>query len=66
MNINFIISTVFEFSMGGFIIWGIFNEQKLVDFEDRFCRKVKEQIKKRKKSPRAKVIRFDDNTKHCA
>ncbi len=39
MEIRFIISSIFEITFGGFIIWGIFNEDKLVAFEERLRRK---------------------------
>lgn len=44
MNLTFLFSTFFEIALGGFIIWGIFNEQKLVDFEDRMFGKIKSAI----------------------
>lgn len=44
----FILQTVLEFAVAIFIIWGLFNESKLVDFEDRII----ERIKKRKAAKR--------------
>lgn len=35
MNIGFIVSTILEVLFGGFIVWGIFNEDILIRFEDR-------------------------------
>ncbi len=49
MNITFIISTIFEIALGSFIIWGIFNEQKLVAFEERMFLKIKSYFKDRSK-----------------
>ena len=49
MSVAFIISTVFEFLLGGFIIWGIFNEQKLVAFEERMFLRIKNYFKDRSK-----------------
>lgn len=55
----YIIQTILEVAVVGFIVWGVFNEQKLVDFEE----KVKANHRRRKLrvieggSPRAK--------KHC-
>lgn len=55
----YIIQTIFEVAVVAFIVWGVFNEQKLVDFEE----KVKANHRRRKlhviegASPRAK--------KHC-
>lgn len=44
MEFRFIISTIFEIALGGFIIWGIFNEKKLVAFEERIMRKLKKRV----------------------
>ena len=38
---SMIITTVIECAVGLFIIWGLFNEDKLVDFEDGIVRSVK-------------------------
>ena len=47
----FILQTAIEFSVAGFIIWGLFNEKKLIRFEDRvidfFKRHIKKSFKKR-------------------
>ncbi len=40
----FFIVTILEFSVAGFIIWGLFNEKKLVDFEDRMFAKIKKKF----------------------
>ena len=37
----FFIQTLIEFAVAGFIIWGLFNESKLVDFEDKIAAKFK-------------------------
>ena len=37
----FVLKTVLEFAVAAFIIWGIFNEQKLVRFEDRIAARIK-------------------------
>ena len=47
MTDSMIIATLVECAVGGFIIWGLFNEDKLVDFEDRLVRYVKESVHKR-------------------
>ena len=44
----FFIQTVIEFAIAGFIIWGLFNEHKLVCFEDRIIAKIKRSIRRRK------------------
>ena len=41
----FILQTVLEFSVAGFIIWGLFNVQKLIKFEDRIFDFVKRHTK---------------------
>ncbi len=43
MEFRFIISTIFEIAFGGFIIWGIFNEKKLVAFEEHIMKKLKKR-----------------------
>ena len=40
----YIIQTIFEVAVVAFIVWGVFNEQKLVDFEE----KVKANHRRRK------------------
>ena len=49
MTTSMIISTVIECAVGVFLIWSIFNEDKLCDFEDMVAAKIKESIRKRKK-----------------
>ena len=44
----FILQTVIEFAIAGFIIWGLFNENKLVDFEDKIIAKIKSRRAARK------------------
>lgn len=41
----FILQTVLEFAVAGFIIWGLFNEKALVKFEDRIIDAVKRHVK---------------------
>ncbi len=43
-NMIYIIQTIFEVAVVAFIVWGVFNEQKLVDFEE----KVKANRRRRK------------------
>lgn len=59
MTTSMIISTVIECAVGVFLIWGIFNEDKLCDFEDMVAAKIKESIRKRKKRrvmPAAQIV----------
>ena len=61
----FILQTVIEFAIAGFIIWGLFNENKLVDFED----KIIDKIKARRASNKANVYTREPSVrenKHCA
>lgn len=37
----FVLQTIIEFVIAGFIIWGLFNEDKLVNFEDKIIEKFK-------------------------
>ena len=55
----YIIQTIFEVAVVGFIVWGVFNEQKLVDFEE----KVKANHRRRK----LRVIEGSSTAakKHC-
>ena len=46
----FILQTVLEFAVAIFIIWGLFNEQKLIKFEDRIIDAVKRRVKKSAKN----------------
>ena len=46
----FILQTVLEFSVVGFIIWGLFHEDKLVDFEDRIIEKIRKRAADKKKN----------------
>ncbi len=46
----FILQTVFEFLVAGFIIWGLFNENKLIKFEDRVIDSVKIHLNKNAKN----------------
>lgn len=53
MIIKFAISTVLEIAVAGFIIWGLFFEDVLIDFEDRLWARIK------RRGHRAKIIPFD-------
>ncbi len=46
----FILQTVIEFAIAGFIIWGLFNESKLVDFEDKIIDKIKSKVRASRKA----------------
>lgn len=41
MSASFLIQTICEIVVAAFIIWGLFNEQKLIDFEDKLIAKWK-------------------------
>ena len=61
----FILKTVLEFAVAAFIIWGIFNEQKMVRFEDRIAARIKAR---RKTSAKRNDYYHDvsDTDRHCA
>ncbi len=63
----FILQTVLEFSVAAFIIWGLFNESRLVRFEDRIADFVKRRVRRsyaKHNEYRHKARRKDDRT--CA
>lgn len=41
MSTPYLIQTICEILVAAFIIWGLFNEQKLIDFEDKIIAKWK-------------------------
>ena len=41
MSFTMILTTILEWAVGLFIIWGFFNEEKLIGFEDRVAAAVK-------------------------
>lgn len=56
----FILQTIIEFAVAGFIIWGLFNEKKLVKFEDRIIDAIKRRVKASEK--KRNVYRHES---HC-
>lgn len=58
----FILQTLLEIAVAVFIIWGLFNEKKLIKFEDR----VIDFIKRKVSSSRAKrnVYRHETNRQY--
>ena len=59
MTFLFTVQTILEVLAVGFVIWGFFNEQKLVRFEERLVCAI------RRKS--LKIVDSGDNChKHCA
>lgn len=57
MSVSFTLLTIFEVALGIFFIWGFWNEEKLVEFEDKLFAKL--GIHRRKRN-RAKITRFSD------
>lgn len=58
MSSAFIISTFFEIAAVLLLVWGYFNEDKLIDFEDKFAWLVAAYIRKtRKKKAMKKHIK---------
>ena len=45
-----IIRTVAELAAVILVIWGVLNEERLIDFEDRFFQKIKSVLKSEKKN----------------
>lgn len=46
----FLFQTILEFAVAGFIIWGLFNEKKLIKFEDRIAARVKRKFAAKKQN----------------
>ena len=42
---KYVIQSIIELAAGGFIIWGLFNEKKLIQFENKFFNKIREVIR---------------------
>lgn len=47
MSTPYIIRTIIEILVAAFLIWGLFNEEKLVNFEDKIVAKWKARKSKR-------------------
>lgn len=62
----FILQTVIEFAIAGFIIWGLFNESKLVDFEDKIIDKIKRRVRASRKTNIYTRESATRNNKNCA
>lgn len=48
MSTSFIIAIVVEILVGAFIVWGLLNEDRLVEIEDRLFAKVRALFKSRR------------------
>ena len=60
MTGSYLLVTILEILAGAFIIWGVFNENSLVDFEDKIFIFIKHLCLKRKhKSTRRERCRAD-------
>jgi len=46
MSMPYVIRTICEVVVAAFIIWGLFHEQTLIDFEDQIIAKLKERKSK--------------------
>lgn len=63
MSLSYTLSTIIEIAVGGFIIWGFFNEGKIAAFEQKIFSKIKARLAK----PRVTVVRVEaEHTRHCA
>ena len=56
MSLSFTLLTIAEVLVGLFLIWGFWNEQKVVEFEDKLFAKL--GIARRQKKP-AKITQFN-------
>lgn len=48
MNNTFALQSIFEILVAAFLIWGLFNEEKLVDFEDKVLAIIKALVRRRR------------------
>ncbi|MBO5909070.1 MAG: hypothetical protein J6Q67_04750 [Clostridia bacterium] len=62
----FILQTVLEFSVATFIIWALFNEEKLVDFEKKIINKIKARARSESKRNTYHRQSTVTNGKNCA
>lgn len=60
MTTSMIITTVIECAVGAFIIWGLFNEDKLVDFEDHIADTVKAAVRGKRADKIAHAMLSDE------
>lgn len=60
----FVFITVLQFAVAAFIIWGLFNEHKLVDFEDRLIAKIKFRVII--KDSKDNTYHRNSSDRHCA
>lgn len=63
MSLLYTLSTIIEIAVGGFIIWGLFNEGKIADFEQKGFKKVKARLSKQQSSV---VSIKTSGSRHCA
>ena len=57
MSTAFAIRTIIELAAILFIIYGVLNEQKFIDFEDKIIRATKSYFRKRQTANRRKGVR---------
>ena len=62
----FILQTVLEFAVAAFIIWALFNEEKLVDFEEKIISKLKARVRSERKNNTYHRQSSVTNGKNCA
>ncbi len=63
MSLSYTLSTIIEIAVGGFIIWGFFNEGKIAAFEQKLFKKIKARFAR----PKVSVVRVEaKSTRHCA
>lgn len=66
--IKMLLATILEILVAGFIIYGLFNEDTLVDFEDRIVAFIKRKIrnKRRKNIKQCRYSKANADHCHCA
>ena len=65
----FILQTIIEIAVAVLIIWGLFNEQTLVNFEDKILDFLKRHLKasaKKRNVYRHKGTAYKNNDRSCA
>lgn len=60
MTTSMIISTIIECAVGAFLIWGIFHEDKLCDFEEMVWEAAKEYFRKKKAQQKGRIALWEE------
>ena len=65
MTVTDILITLAEIAFGGFIIWGFWHEEKVVEFEDRLFAKLGFKVKKHHTAKITKFNSKSNRNKNC-